>query len=366
MSTFLLKVSPIGVGTDEVESLSSFLFRLASANGVTLIQLMELVRRASSHSDTGEHRSKTQRVFDVRARLSAVEALGGNKDLTRLTFLPLSAKNGAGAIRSLRDSRAWCEQCFVEDRSVERPPFDRLIWSSRFMMRCPFHKILLRTTCPKCVNLQSIGEKRKTFSASGVDRCVHCESSLVGPSRLLKPEFKPFFGEAEVQELVGAISTGHLARTRSRCLAAFYQSLDGSGRLQEEMDSDLLPDVAHWHLPTANNIVATACKYQVSAVSLILTPELAAEQVNRLVFDSQFVPGRARIKSEALLLQSIRTTLEAGILSPSERPIPTLAQVGALFSVRNLSFVNSFPVLAEKYLERTRQQAARLLAYEHG
>lgn len=142
--------------------------------------------------------------------------------------------------------------------------------------------------------------------------------------------------------------------------------MDGSGRLQEEMDSDLLPDVAHWYLPTITNVVATACKYQISAVSLILTPELAAEQANRLVFDSQFVPGRARIKSEVFLLQSIRTTLEAGMLSPCERPIPTLAQVGALFSMRNLSFVDSFPELAERYLERTRQQAARFLAYERG
>ena len=54
------------------------------------------------------------------------------------------------------------------------------------------------------------------------------------------------------------------------------------------------------------------------------------------------------------------------MLSPCERPIPTLAQVGALFSMRNLSFVDSFPELAERYLERTRQQAARFLAYERG
>ncbi|WP_227415923.1 TniQ family protein [Stenotrophomonas maltophilia] len=366
MSTFLLKVSPIGVGTDEVESLSSFLFRLASANGVTLYQLAELVRRASSHSDAGERCSKTQRVFDARARLSAIEALSGNKDLTRLTYLPLSADNGAGARRSLRDSRAWCEQCFVEDRSAERQPFDRLIWSSRYMMRCPFHRILLRTTCPRCVNVQPLGEGRRVFSTHGIDCCVHCASRLVGPTRLLRPEFRPFFGEIEVQELVGAISTGDLTRTRARCLATFYQSLDGSTRLQEEMESDLLPDLAHWCLPTIANVVATACKYQVSAVSLILTPELAAEQVNRFFFDSDFVPGRARIKSEALLLQSIRTTLEAGILSPPEYPIPTLAQVGALFSMRNLNFVNSFPVLAEKYLERNRRQAARVLDCEVG
>ncbi|MBM9914527.1 TniQ family protein [Stenotrophomonas lactitubi] len=361
MSTFFLKVLPIGIATDEVESLLSFLFRLASANGVTLIQLVELARRARLHSATGEHCSKPQRAFDLRAQLSAVEALSGNKDLARLTYLPLSADNGAATGRSLRDIRAWCEQCFVEDHRVGRQPFDRLIWSARFMMRCPFHKVLLRTTCPICMDPQPVRGKRNVFSTHGVDRCVYCASSLVGPTRLLRPEFRPFFGEIEVQELVGAISTGDLTSTGARCLATFYQSLDGSSRLREEMESDLLPDVAHSCLPTIANVVATACKYQVSAVSLILTPELAAEQVNRFFFDSHFVPGRARIKSEALLLQSIRTTLEAGMHSPPEHPIPTLAQVGALFAMRNLNFVSSFPVLAEKYLERTRWQAARVL-----
>ncbi|PJL14615.1 hypothetical protein B9Y66_06305 [Stenotrophomonas maltophilia] len=361
MSTFLLSVSPVGVGTEEVESLNSLLFRLATANGLSIGQLLTLARRVRPHENTAHHNNPDQRPFDVRAQIDAVEELSGNSDLTRLTYSPASGLSGPGSQGASRAVRAWCEQCFAEDRSVERPMHDRLTWSSRFMMRCPFHRILLRRNCPRCGSLQSASLRGKGFSKHGLDHCLRCAASLIGPSDLLQPEFKPFFGEVEVRELVGAISTGELTSTKASCLRDFYHSLDGSGPLQDEMTSEMLPSIAHWQLPTITNVVTTACKYQVSLVSLILTPKLAAEQVNRFIFDSQFVPGRVRIKVEALLLQSIRATLEAGLSAPPEHPIPTLAQVGSLFSMRSLSFASLFPRLSEQYLERTRRQAARML-----
>lgn len=364
MTTFLLKLDPIGLGTDEVESLSSFQSRLAASNGLTNRQLLGIVRRVRAHdeaADPARARCAPRPPSDVRSELDLLAELSGIPGLTRLTFLPLSSDGCSPHNTSLRTARAWCEQCFVEDRKHMRPAFDRLIWTSRFMIRCPFHKVLLRTICPQCTQSQIVYSKGHGCDKGKLDQCIRCNASLIGPDRLVRPEFRPFFGEAEVQEIVGAISAGDLTRTDASCLAEFYGALDHKDWPEEGAYSELAPTIPHWNIPTIANIVGTACKYQVSAVSLIRTPRLAAEQANRFAFESQFVPGRARIKAEGLLLQSIRTTLESGLLAPPDHLIPSLAQVGAMFYMRDLGFSQLFPDLTAEYLERTRRQAARIL-----
>ncbi|MBK0010822.1 TniQ family protein [Stenotrophomonas sp. S41] len=364
MTTFLLKLDPIGLGTEEVESLTSFQSRLAASNGLTPRQLSGIVKRVRAYdeaADPARDRRVPRPPTDARSELDLLAELSGSPDLTRLTFLPLSSDGCSPRNTSLRTARAWCEQCFVEDRKRMRPAFDRLIWTSRFMMRCPFHKVLLRTICPRCTQPHTVYSKGDGSNRGQLDQCIHCKASLVGPDRLVRPEFRPFFGEAEVQEIVGAISAGDLTRTNASCLAEFYGALDHEDWPDEGAHSELAPTIPHWNIPTIANIVGTACKYQVSAVSLIRTPRLAAEQASRFAFESQFVPGRARIKAEGLLLQSIRTTLESGLLAPPDHPIPTLAQVGAMFYMRDLGFSQLFPDLTDEYLKRTRRQAARIL-----
>lgn len=347
-----------------MESFHSFYCRLAMANGLSVHQLEEVIRRlrARSADYSGFDDSNTaQRSLDLRTVVGFAGTLSGNSELTRLTLLSFSTNDKTVRQSSLRTTRAWCEQCFQDDLRLERPAFDRLIWSSRFMMRCPFHRLILRTACPTCRKPQRIYRGRILDSKVDLARCAYCRSSLVGSHIDKQPEFKPFFGEVELLEIVESIASGGLTSTSSTCLQIFYGAIREYGLQQQITDrsNELNPRIAPWALPTLANIVATACRYQVSAVTLLLTPEQAAEQVNRFVFDEHHVPGRARIKVEALLLQSIRMALEEGLLAAPEDPIPTLAQVGSLFSMRDLSFTKSFPELSQQYLERTRRQAAQ-------
>ncbi|MCF3496290.1 hypothetical protein C7E15_02510 [Stenotrophomonas maltophilia] len=366
MSTFLLKIEPIGLGTAEVESFASFFSRLGAANGLSCFQLDKLMRRIREHqgaarepSKIGQHPAR----LDMRARVASAELLSGNSDLTRLTLLPLSTSDGTLRQNSLRAARAWCEQCIQEDLRQELPAYDRLIWCSRFILRCPIHKVMLRTACPVCRRLQDSRLRDGGYSKFGLDRCSTCASTLIGPSSDLRPEFKPFFGEAELQEIVAAISIGELRSIDTACLQTFYGALkDYDQQYANATHSHgMMPRIAPWSLPTLSNVVATACRYQVSAVALLRDPEQAAQHVSRLMFAEQSVSGRVRIKVEALLLQSIRRSLEAGLATPAGQAIPTLAQIGSLYSMRCLDFAASFPELSKRYLEKTRAQAAQIL-----
>ena len=252
MPTFLLKLDPIGLGTDAVESLSSFQSRLAASNGLTPRQLLGIVRRIRAHDEAAypaRARCAPRPPSDVRSELDLLAELSGSPGLTRLTFLPLSSDGCSPRNTSLRTARAWCEQCFVEDRRDMRPAFDRLIWTSRFMIRCPIHKVLLRTICPRCTQSQIVYSKGHGCNKGQLDQCIRCKASLIGPDRLVRPEFRPFFGEAEVQEIVGAISAGDLTQTNATCLAAFHGALAHEAWPCDGAYSEFAPNIPHWNIP---------------------------------------------------------------------------------------------------------------------
>lgn len=172
------------------------------------------------------------------------------------------------------------------------------------------------------------------------------------------------FGETELMELTLAIATGQVAVTTHDCLDVFYKNLGESG-LTHAHDlwgrAHHLSQVQGWaSSPTIDSLVGTASKYLVPVTLLIADPEAAARQAANFGFEVHSVPGRSMLKVESQLLQSLRVTMERGLAAPAGETVPTLAQIGATFSLRSLDFVSAFPQLSERYALKIRQQARRI------
>ncbi len=149
----LYALVPYGLGTPYVESLSSYMSRLAEAHVVTVSRLLREmlfpVRQGRIPSSTIQYAYSANGLGkDSEILLQRLQAATGRNDLCRLT---LSALQGAVSQPNLfRTTEAWCPSCLEQWRMAEAPVYSPLLWAIRAVAVCPAHSTLLTDRCPHC------------------------------------------------------------------------------------------------------------------------------------------------------------------------------------------------------------------------
>ena len=173
----LLPLEPIGLGTGDVESLTSYLMRLASAHWVSPTRLyQDLVQKRYGGN---VRKLKSTAGLDSRGNAATwlSNALAVHSplpvDFSKLTCLPLSdivSKRQQGVMAS---TMRWCVLCYADMQKHGRPLHNKLLWSLKPIDACPAHEIHLSTTCSNC-------GRRPDFNRSNsiVGRCSNCGSDL--------------------------------------------------------------------------------------------------------------------------------------------------------------------------------------------
>jgi len=154
----LYALEPIGVGTPFVESLTSYLARLAEAHCVfpgTLLQKVLVPQLATLFPQKSrkalvrecEDRSHAINAAGLHAQrmLVALETLTGLHDLRSLTLVMwANVLFGKGATRL---QKAWCPVCYEAWRRQGRIVYDPLLWTLEAVTTCPWHRVALRLSC---------------------------------------------------------------------------------------------------------------------------------------------------------------------------------------------------------------------------
>jgi DNA-binding phage protein len=145
-------LAPIGTGTSQVESLLSYLCRLAVSHSVSLAALSRRIATMAGHEFSEKydwHLSSINGIGEAAYDWSAtLSALTGVQKLDRLTLLPwrgVIAQSGLMA----KTSR-WCPACLQEDLATTGTPYFRLAWDVSAVAACVRHRIKLVNTCPNC------------------------------------------------------------------------------------------------------------------------------------------------------------------------------------------------------------------------
>ena len=175
----LASLRPIGLGTPLVESLPSYLLRLAAIHGLDPGVLVELTFPQAITSAAAAHYS---RFVDLGGALmgtgsiaeawSAVLAdLTAQQGVRRTTLLPLKGMLGR---THLHREAAVCPACLAEMRAGE--VYDPLAWSVAAVTVCVRHQIRLLTACPACGRpLRALGWRAR------VGHCRSCDAWLGDP-----------------------------------------------------------------------------------------------------------------------------------------------------------------------------------------
>lgn len=167
--TLLFGLPPIGVGTPDCESLSSYVIRLAREHSLPPRRFIS--RIILGGVSQGKPRCDAKFFRHYAATINGlgqyaerfVRALGeatGRSDLSSLTMLPwkgLLAPNGTPLTSA---SRRWCSACLREScvrNASENQPTEAywpLSWSVSAVSYCLRHRASLSDVCPHCARHQ--------------------------------------------------------------------------------------------------------------------------------------------------------------------------------------------------------------------
>ncbi len=166
--TTLYHIQPIGIGTPHVESLWSFLQRIADAASVRLIDFFRYFLWARLRLDgttgPGFILGAANRELYGSKIAAKLEEYTGQSELAHTTLSPLNRFN-ALQVYTKKD-RAWCSACLRRDPI----PYERLEWTIEGVNDCSIHRLPLERCCPHC------GENQRfTFSKTSLTRCSRCD-----------------------------------------------------------------------------------------------------------------------------------------------------------------------------------------------
>lgn len=178
-------LAPLGMGTSEVESLTSYINRLAWAYRVSswVLVVQEVLPfyngpyyvRSSPHQLGGFGRTRAMRINGTgevaREWVKTLEQLTTRSDLHSLTADPWAS--GLPNWGLLRSAPVWCPACYQEWQEQGRPIYQPLLWALQAVTVCLHHGQPLVEQCPSCQKKQSaIGAK----TAPGY--CTQCGAWL--------------------------------------------------------------------------------------------------------------------------------------------------------------------------------------------
>lgn len=173
----IIRLEPIGIGTPLVESLSSYVSRIAQFHTLSVKDMVKgyfqpelaSIRRLEKNAD--------------KSKLTVKEMCGAGKSaqewvrvldekihrfpFRQMTMLPFAEFFSPTAL--ICPERMWCPHCYEEWKKVEAIIYEPLLWSLHNVKCCGIHKIPLECRCQKCGS--SMGTATPIINPGHCDAC---------------------------------------------------------------------------------------------------------------------------------------------------------------------------------------------------
>ncbi|NJM17380.1 MAG: TniQ family protein [Richelia sp. RM2_1_2] len=158
----LFHLEPIGIGTPLVESLTSYVKRLANAHSISsrMLILSEIAPLLDVEYVLGPHNRSLEKIYGKRTyalnsvgkmALSLVNALEVKTLGSNLQFLTLLTwRNVINQRNLMRHHQAWCPFCYQEWYENKQILYEPLYWSLKAINICTKHDKILLENCPHC------------------------------------------------------------------------------------------------------------------------------------------------------------------------------------------------------------------------
>lgn len=379
----LYHLRPAGVGTPRVESLTSYVTRLAEAHSIHLRALvtdevLPLLHRSHLYQDGRPVYDHLTRFWKQSAMLNgigtttsdwvqALQRLTLRRDLRFLTMLPWA--NVLPSRGLLRRTQAWCPVCYEEWRETGQVIYQPLLWALEVISVCPYHRLRLRMRCP----YTDCGHPLLPFTPrSQLGYCTRCERWLGYPSqreedRLARSadeqEWQRWVGEVvgellaggpglpvlPHQEVIAATITAHVQGAMEGNFSAFARQLQVHRRTAWEWGQGQ-------QLPQLDALLQICFYFGTSPVHFFMGDALEAALLQKHVPGEKPISEKPKRRFRKFEAEKLQSALEA-VLRDEENPPPSMREAAQRLGYDSSHLYRHFPDLC-------RAIAARYRAYQ--
>lgn len=373
----LYSLEPIGIGTLLVESLSSYLHRLAEVHSVPVsVLLRELIAPGLGRTYLNRNPKGIAMFWDKHSAalngtgtwahdvVTVLEALVHRANLRCLTMLPWSTAVSSDNL--LRRYKAWCPACFEEQRSHHAVIYEPLLWSLTVVTICPMHIQTLSTACPH----PGCGKTILPLMRQGhLGYCPHCGGWLGELVQDKYDQAKVLASEDQARQrwLVDAIGEMMVAAPQlpmssiawqfSTNFTAYLQQLTNGNVAEFARRTGITKGTARtWHLgsslPKFGNLL-TACAVLQTTPMRMLTEEIdVSRALSSTTLSSREPPAPVRARLRPINTSELEQQLQQ-ILDSDEHPLPTITEVSRRLG-RNVNVLRrSCPKLCRTIADRS-------------
>lgn len=381
-SSKLYCLEPIGIRTPIVESLTSYISRLAGDHSVllrTLVtdEILPNLNRTHLYQEGQPVYDHLTTFWKRSAMLNGtcstasnwvrtVEQLTQRKDLrflTMLTFANVLSWRGL-----VRPTQAWCPLCYEEWRKTGQVVYQPLIWQLSVIGNCPQHQITLHLHCPYKDCRRPLLPLAPRFQPG---YCTHCDRWLGYPIVLedCRPmhrneQERQIWVQQAVREMLAA-APGSLSIPSQEVFATII-----STHVNEAMEGNYSEFArrVRFHRRTAwewaqglqiprLDALLQICAYFGTTPMHLLTGNIQeVEQVQKNTLGKELIAERPCRRFRRFETEKLRYELEQ-VLRSEEYPPPPMREVA-----RRLSYDQSH--LRKHFTDLCKAISARYLAYQ--
>ena len=372
----LYHLAPIGVGTPMVESLTSYICRLAAAHSVTpwmlvtrevsplaSVSTLQLQNRPGGASCSVFVKAASSSLIS-NGRISAeaisvLEKLTGQTGLASLTLLFTEGRLSSRDL--LAAHQRWCPQCLQSWLDQGKPVYFPLIWNFQHVKVCLTHQRELEHRCPHCdCQVQPLARR---LVAGFCPHCLCWLGSPVSKPASITEEQSITFQHIQ-QLLMGAAAIqadgeGGWCRSIDWLIKNWFKHAEGFAH-----DIGVHPSsVRGWlanGLPSLTSVLSLALQLRVSLMYLLLGNIGVLESLEpRSRLDLQVVGDNFKRHHKKHDVKHLKEVLDQAVASDAVPPI-SLASISRQTGV-HLSFLSrKFPIQSAGIKERYRAYRNKL------
>ena len=378
----------VGIGTPYVESLTSYIARLAESHSVLpgILMSRELVspvqklyvkssasmglhalfNRAHAFNGTGDM---------ARDWVEALEKLTLRNDLRLLTLLSCAEIFPSHGL--LRNRKAWCPTCYQDWLMSEQIVYDPLVWTIEVVKVCSHHYRPLRFHCPHCQQQLLLLDWR-----SRPGYCSHCDGWLGTDPKavpwddesLLKEELKWQSWTADnICGLIAAAPHFSSPLSKQNVAKAIRTATDivTEGNIAAFAGLLGIPKntLWMWHtgkaLPQLNVLLKICYRLEISLLDFLTPEKVVAKSLKLSLQKSPERSRNKRVSPKPFDSGKVEEALQASIAS-DEKPPRTLQQIAKQLGYDRRTIFRHFPELCHAISTKSQsyKKASRLRKIE--
>jgi hypothetical protein len=331
----------------------------------------------SSHGTGSSSWSRASRAINgtgvwARDAVRSLESLVERSDLTFLTMLPWAEVVPARSL--LKQSKAWCPECYRGWAESGSPIYDPIVWLLSPVHMCVRHRRQLESACPQCRRAVPCLSSQ---AVSGY--CPYCGVPLSdAPARQpssppLDPRFRQWqawiLGQLE-RMFSSAVSGGpapnreHVQIFYQRCArSVFAGCVSETARLIQVSPRTMREWIAGSQLPTLEHLLVSCYCFHSSAADVLrglAKPPSLADVRMPLWMERQPLGRPPRVLDKDAIRSLLQDVLDANYLFP-----PSMADVSRSLDIDASHLVRLLPGLCKqisrRYLTHVSELRARSL-----